>query len=174
MSDHQVTYTTKTDLPTIYELFEQSIQYQEKNNVPVWKHYDKGAIVRDIENGNQYKIIVDGITAIVFSVAYTDKIIWRERDRNDAIYLHRIVVNPAFKGRKLFGLILDWSINHVKEKGLKFVRMDTWGDNQRIIDYYMKFGFSFVENFTTPDTEELPVHNRNLKLALLEYRAPAN
>jgi hypothetical protein len=71
-------------------------------------------------------------------------------------------------------LILEWSVNHVKEKGLQFVRMDTWGDNQKIIDYYMKFGFSFVENFTTPDTEELPVHNRKLKLALLEYSAPAN
>ena len=115
MADHQVIHTSKDDLSFIYELFEHSIQYQAKNNVPVWKHYDRGAIVRDIENGNQYKVIVDGVTAIVFSVAYSDRIIWRGRDQSDAIYLHRIVVNPEFKGKKLFGLILDWSINHVKE-----------------------------------------------------------
>jgi ribosomal protein S18 acetylase RimI-like enzyme len=171
MADHQVKHTGKDDLPFIYELFEYSIQYQEKSNVPVWKHYDKGAIVRDIENGNQYKIIVDGVAAIVFSVAYSDKIIWRERDKEDAIYLHRIVVNPEFKGRKLFGLILDWSINHIKEKGLQYVRMDTWGDNPKIIDYYKTFGFEFIEYFTTPDTEELPVHNRKLKLCLLEFES---
>jgi ribosomal protein S18 acetylase RimI-like enzyme len=170
MSEPEIKHTNKDDLPLIYELFEHSIQYQEKNNVPVWKHYDRGAIVRDIENGNQYKIIVDGITAIVFSVAYSDKIIWRERDKDDAVYLHRIVVNPEFKGRKLFGLILEWSINHVKERALRYVRMDTWGDNEKIIDYYKSFGFEFIEYFTTPDTEQLPVHNRNLRLCLLEFQ----
>jgi hypothetical protein len=49
--------------------------------------------------------------------------------------------------------------------------MDTWGDNAVIIDYYKSFGFEVVEYFTTPDTEALPVHNRKLRLVLLELRA---
>lgn len=166
----EVRNTETNDLAQIFELFEHSISYQELNGFPVWKNYDKNAIVRDIEERNQYKILVDSTMAIVFSVRYADKIIWRNLDDGNSIYLHRIVVNPAFKGQRLFGSILDWAIEHSRQKSLNSIRMDTWAANPKIINYYKGFGFTFVENFTTPDSEELPVHNRNLALTLLEYR----
>lgn len=165
-----VTHTEMSDLEKVFELFERSINYQERKGYPVWRNYDKNAIVKDIEDGNQYKIVVDSETAIVFSVRYADKVIWRDLDQGDSIYLHRIVVNPEFKGQKLFGEILNWVIGHSKQKGLHSIRMDTWAENPTIIEYYKSFGFTFVENYTTPDSEELPVHNRNLALTLLEYR----
>jgi GNAT superfamily N-acetyltransferase len=161
--------TETADLDDIHKFFEHSIAYQEKHGYPSWKNYDRNAIVRDIENKNQYKVVVDGKTGIVFSVCYTDRVIWRHYDKGNAIYLHRIVVNPDFKGQKLFGVILDWAVAHCKERGLEFIRMDTWAANPAIVEYYKGFGFKFVEDFTTPDTEELPVHNRKLALTLLEY-----
>lgn len=166
----EVIHTEVSDLEQIFELFDRSIKYQEKKGYPVWRNYDKNAIRKDIEDKNQYKVVIDSKPAIVFSVRYTDKIIWRNLDTGDSIYLHRIVVNPEFKGQKLFGTILDWAIEHSKQKGLSSIRMDTWAANPTIIDYYKSFGFTFIENYTTPDTEELPVHNRRLALTLLEYR----
>ncbi|NOT73950.1 MAG: GNAT family N-acetyltransferase [Cyclobacteriaceae bacterium] len=165
-----VVHTNPADLDMIYGLFEQSISYQEKHGYPVWRNYDHNAIVRDIENKNQYKVLVDSKVAIIFSVCYTDKVIWRTMDHGDSIYLHRIVVNPEFKGQKLFGRIMEWAIEHSQQRSLKSIRMDTWAANPNIIEYYKGFGFSFIETYTTPDTEELPVHNRNLALTLLEYK----
>jgi ribosomal protein S18 acetylase RimI-like enzyme len=95
---------------------------------------------------------------------------WQELDKGNAVYLHRIVVNPAFKGKKLFGVILDWSIAHAKEKGIPFVRMDTWANNPNIIEYYKGFGFTFIRNYNTGENMNLPVHNRNIIVALLEYK----
>jgi GNAT superfamily N-acetyltransferase len=166
----EVINTALGDLEQIFELFEHSINYQEERGYPVWRNYDKNAIVRDIENNNQYKVVIDSKTAIIFSVRYDDKVIWRDLDKGNSIYLHRIVVNPEFKGRKLFGEILDWAINHSKQNGLSSIRMDTWAANPTIIDYYKGFGFTFIETYTTPNSEELPVHNRTLALALLEYK----
>lgn len=162
--------TEMSDLVHIFELFDHSIIYQEQKGYPVWRNYDKNAIVKDISEKNQYKVVIDSMMAIVFSVCYTDKLIWRALDKGESIYLHRIVVNPAFKGQKLFGTILEWAIEHSRKKGLRNVRMDTWAANPTIIEYYKSFGFSFVENYTTPPSDELPVHNRNLALTLLEYR----
>ena len=68
----EVKNTEPADLVKIFGLFESSIQYQEKNGYPAWKNYDKNAIIKDIENKNQYKVIVGKKTAIVFSVCYTD------------------------------------------------------------------------------------------------------
>ena len=169
----EVRNTEMGDLGQIFKLFEHSIHYQEKKGYPVWRNYDKNAINKDIEDKSQYKVVVDSKTAIVFSVRYADKVIWRNLDEGNSIYLHRIVVNPEFKGQRLFGAILDWAIEHSKQKELNSIRMDTWAANPAIINYYKSFGFIFIENYTTPDSEELPVHNRNLALALLEYKLPA-
>ena len=173
-SDYEIRNTEMNDLAFIFELFEHSIRYQEENGYPVWRDYDKNAIIKDIANRNQYKVVINSTTGIVFSVCYTDKAIWRELDKGNSIYLHRIVVNPEFKGQKLFGKILEWVIQHSKQRSLGSIRRDTWAANATIIDYYKSFGFTFIENYTTSDTEELPVHNRNLPLTLLEYRLNAN
>jgi ribosomal protein S18 acetylase RimI-like enzyme len=166
----EVINTEISDLDQIFQLFEHSINYQERNGYPVWRNYDRNAIVEDIAKKSQYKVVMDAKIAIVFSVCYSDQVIWRDLDDGNSIYLHRIVVNPEFKGQKLFGRILDWVIEHSKQKGLANIRMDTWAANPKIIDYYKSFGFAFVENYTTPDSIQLPAHNRNLALALLEYK----
>jgi len=77
--------------------------------------------------------------------------------------------NPEFKGQRQVEKILNWIIDLAKEKGLKYVRMDTWADNPNIIAYYKSYGFYFIENYTTANTPELPGQHRNLKVALLEF-----
>src|SRR6187399_1341296 len=137
-----VSNTEIQDLDTIFSLFDESVKYQEKHGYPTWRNYDKNAIMRDIEALRQYKVVADGKIAIIFSVAYSDRVIWREMDQGKSIYLHRIVVNPVFKGQKLFKVILDWAVQHCKTNGLENVRMDTWADNPTIIEYYKGFGFT--------------------------------
>jgi ribosomal protein S18 acetylase RimI-like enzyme len=166
---YEVRNTEMSDLEQIFHLFEQSISYQEQKGYPVWRNYDREAITRDIENKEQYKVMMEGKMAIVFSVCYTDRIIWRHYDRGDSIYLHRIVVNPELKGKKLFGKILEWAKTHCVQKGLRYIRMDTWANNPTIIDYYKGFGFREIEEYITPDSVALPAHNRKLALKLLEY-----
>lgn len=165
----EVINTEMTDLELIYDLFDHSILFQESNGFPVWKNYDRGAIINDIRQRNQYKVMIEEEVGIVFSLTYADKVIWRERDSGKSVYLHRIVVNPRFRGRKLFGEILQWTTGHAKNRGLTSIRMDTWAANAAIVNYYMTFGFQLVENYTTPDSEDLPLHNRQLALTLLEY-----
>ena len=169
VDQYNVVNAELSDLEQIYALFDHSIIYQEKHGYPSWRSYDQNAVIKDVKNKNSYKIVVGSKTAIVFSICYTDRIIWREYDLGESIYLHRIVVNPEFKGQKLFGRILEWTIKHAREKGCRNIRMDTWAANPAIVEYYKGFGFRFVENYTTPDSAELPVHNRKLALSLLEY-----
>jgi len=55
----EVINTEKSDLEQIFELFDHSINYQEKKGVPVWRNYDKNALIKDIEEKNQYKVVID-------------------------------------------------------------------------------------------------------------------
>jgi ribosomal protein S18 acetylase RimI-like enzyme len=164
----KIVNTTKEDLDKILWLFEQAMDLQGKNGYKVWSGIDKIALEKDIENGLQYKIVKDNDILCIFSIQHNDPFIWRDRDRDDAVYLHRIVVNPNFKGQRQFEKVLDWAKYFAREKNLKFVRMDTWADNEKIIDYYKSFGFEFIEYYRTTDASELPIQNRNLNVALLE------
>lgn len=168
MNKDLILNTNKSDLPFIYHLFDEAMVYQEKNNYPVWNGYDKAVLVNDIDHQLQYKLLKAEEIAYVFSICYTDKIIWRERDIGDSIYLHRMVVNRKFKGQKIFLKVLNWMKEYCKDKDLRFLRMDTWADNPKIIDYSLSCGFYTVGYFKTPDTEELPVQQRNNNIVLLE------
>ena len=160
--------TTLHDLNTVIWFFEQAIMLQEKNGYKVWKEIDQIALKKDINEGLQFKIVNGDEILCIFSIQYNDPFIWRSRDQSDAIYLHRIVVNPKFKGQKQFHQVLLWAIKFAQRNNLKFIRMDTWADNKKIIDYYKSFGFKFIENYTTTNASELPIQNRNLNVALLE------
>src|SRR5690606_29714565 len=166
--------TTIEDLPRIHQLFEASIIYQEKNHYPSWRNYDREAVLSDLKLNNQYKVIIENSVAMVFSIRTEDRIIWRERENGDALYLHRIVVNPQFKGQRIFGHVVERSIAYCRRREMRFLRMDTWANSPNLIKYYTGFGFRFVENVTTPNSEQLPVHNRGITLALLEMDVDGN
>lgn len=104
----------------------------------------------------------------VFAIAFSDPYIWKEKDNDPAIYIHRIVTDPRARGKNLVGLIVEWAKAYGKEHGKKYVRMDTWGDNLKLKDYYMKFGFSFLGIITPDSSDKLPAHYSTIRLALFE------
>ena len=116
MNAFKIINTTKQDLGFIYSLFEEAIAYQQRKNYPVWNGFDKDVLIKDVASKQQYKIVIDKEIACVFSVCKNDPLIWGEREKGDAIYLHRIVVNPKYKGCKQFEKILNWSIDFAKKE----------------------------------------------------------
>ncbi|AWI26329.1 N-acetyltransferase [Flavobacterium pallidum] len=165
---NKILNAVESDLPVICNLFEKAIQFLKENNYIGWKSYDKAFIESDMARRLLFKVTIGNKIACIFSVCYSDPIIWRERETGNAMYLHRIVSNRIFAGEKLFGLVLDWAIGEAKKLKLDYIRMDTWADNGKIIAYYKSYGFSFIENYTTPDTDDLPIQHRNLSVALLQ------
>jgi ribosomal protein S18 acetylase RimI-like enzyme len=169
--DFSITHTTPADIDSICNLFDAAIEFQRKHNYPVWAKFEGEVLMNFIEEQLQYKITIDNEIAMIFNADYSDKVTWREYDQGNAVYLHHIVVNPKHKGQKLLGLVIDWAIQHATEKQLPYVRLDTWGSNTALIDYYIGFGFRFVEFFKTPDIPEIQPYYRGLELALLERKA---
>ena len=84
------------------------------------------------------------------------------------MYIHRIVTNPEFRGRGYVRTITDWARDHARTNELRFVRMDTWGDNQKLIDYYQSCGFKFVGLMTPSPSATLPKHYNSIDLSLFE------
>ncbi|RYY38818.1 MAG: GNAT family N-acetyltransferase [Chitinophagaceae bacterium] len=159
---------TQADLPVIMQLYDAAIDYQKRNGFIGWDRIDERFIQQDLDRGLLYVIRNEGTITVVFCICYTDELIWRERERCDALYLHRVVVHPQTRGGRLFERVLEWACVHAAEKGLRYLRMDTWADNERLIAYYEGYGFAFVERHRTGNDAALPEQHRNLNVALLE------
>ncbi len=159
---------TQDDFEEICHLFEAAILFIKEKNYIGWTSYDKAFIQSDIQQGLLYKLMAGGDMVGIFSICYSDALIWRAKEKGDAIYLHRIVLNRLFKGEKIIPKVLEWTVQLAQGLGLQYIRMDTWAANHKIIAYYKSYGFTFIENYTTPGTDNLPIQHRNLTVALLE------
>lgn len=87
------------DFENVLWLFDPAMELQAKKGYRVWDRMDRDGLQKDIALGLQYKIVQGACITCIFTVLQNDYFTWGELDRNDAIYLHRIVVHPYFKGQ---------------------------------------------------------------------------
>jgi Acetyltransferases len=166
----QILNSTAADIPTLYELYDHAIAYQKEKSLRHWGEFDQSLIEKEIEEKRQWKIVEDGTIACFFMIAYEDPYIWGERNADPSIYIHRIVTNPAFRGRHYIHTIVEWAKDHAAALGKKFIRMDTWGDNEKLNAYYINCGFTPFGIVTQLATENLPKHYSGISLSLLEIQ----
>lgn len=164
----EILLSDATDIETIFDFYDEAIAYQKKVSPKQWKGFERLLVETEIEKGLQYKIVIDGRVACIFAIAFNDALFWGERDLQPSLYLHRIVTHPDFRGQAFVTVIVEWAKTFCKQHNRQFIRMDTWGDNQRLIDYYQKCGFQYLETINLENTEGLPAHYTTMELALFE------
>jgi GNAT superfamily N-acetyltransferase len=143
--------------------------YQKLKQLPLWPSYPEEKIKKEIQTGLHFSAFLpDGVLAGYFSFALSDELIWGEKERGDAIYIHRMCVNPDRKGNNLTASVLSWACGYALGAGRKLVRMDTWGDNLQLVNYYITRGFRHIGNRRLGAVPDLPPHYSNANLALFE------
>ncbi|MFT4733895.1 MAG: GNAT superfamily N-acetyltransferase [Algoriphagus sp.] len=165
----EIKNSTLDDIDQIFRLYDLASDHQStKPNVVVWPKFDHNMVITEIEEENQWKIIIDDKIACIWATAFKDEQIWEEKNVDPSVYLHRIAVNPAFRGRKFVKVISEWAQAFALEQGLKYVRMDTIGPNSDLIEYYKKSGFKYLGEVQLNNTFGLPAHYESGKACLFE------
>jgi ribosomal protein S18 acetylase RimI-like enzyme len=165
-----ITPSIPADIPTIRRLFGAAIDYQKYKFGKHWHGLNEEQLVREIDQRLHWKIMDTDQIAAFFSIAFTDALIWDERDADPAIYLHRIVTNPAFRGRRYVPAITGWAEAYGREAGAAFVRLDTDRENTRLNAYYLECGYTFcgVKTFHDTGNPAIPKHYFGPGLSLYE------
>ena len=163
-----ITNSELKDLDIIFQFFDAAIAYQKKNGYPLWPKFSRSLIETEIKEKRHWKITDHNEVLCVFSVMYSDPVIWGEMDKDPSVYLHRIAINPGFKGKEMVKIIKDWAMQHAKENNKKYLRMDTWGNNETIRNYYIKCGFNYIGQQHLKRTEGLPEHYGGNLLSLFQ------
>ncbi|MBS0199120.1 MAG: GNAT family N-acetyltransferase [Proteobacteria bacterium] len=157
------------DISVFREFWDRALRYQEAQHLPLWPVFPEDIISSEIDAGLHYSAYFpNGVLAGYFSVALSDAHIWGELERGDAIYIHRMCVNPERKGGGLSAAVLAWAHGFASNIGRASIRMDTWADNRQLVDYYIRCGFRHIGDRQLGDVPELPPHYSGTSLALFE------
>ncbi len=163
-----ITNSNINDVDTIFTFYDYAIAYQKTKFNKHWQGFDVGLVETEINEQRQWKIIKDDIVVAVFAITLNDPIIWGEKDKQPSVYIHRIVAHPDYRGNNFVKVIVVWAKKYCKENNRKFIRLDTWGDNEKLIQHYINSGFTFLGLSPEMQSETLPKHYDSLRLSLFE------
>jgi ribosomal protein S18 acetylase RimI-like enzyme len=155
----QIINSTIVDIEEIFRLYKIASDYQkEKKTVVVWPDFDKKMVEKEIAENRQWKLVVNNVIICVWAITFSDEQIWEKRNQDAAIYIHRIATNPEFRGQNFIKIIVDWAREYALENKKEYIRLDTLGNNTKLIEHYCNSGFNFLGMFELKHTNELPLH----------------
>jgi predicted GNAT family N-acyltransferase len=157
------------DIDEVFRLYKIASEYQrEKKKVIVWPNFDRNMVETEITEKRQFKMLIENEVVCIWAITFNDEQIWEEKNKDSAIYIHRIATSPNFRGKKMVAKIVDWAKQFADEKEIQFIRLDTLGNNTRLIEHYKEAGFDFLGMHTLKDTSNLPEHYQEAPVCLFE------
>ena len=161
--------STPKNISEIFQLYGLATEYQ-KRIFPenTWPTFERELVETEIQEQRQFKMVIDGHVACVWAITFTDPQIWEERNSDPSIYIHRIATNPSFRGQRFVETIVEWARGYAKSHQKKFIRMDTCGDNQKLIKHYTNCGFDFLGMVRLKNADELPSHYQDADVCLFQ------
>lgn len=155
----------------IFELYRHATALQRQLGMVTWPEFDLAMIRREIEENRQWKLIDDnGETAFIWATTFDDPLIWEERNNDPSVYIHRIATHPARRGHDLVKQIVSWARQYAAENKRQFIRLDTVGENKKLIAHYTNCGFRFLGLHQLKNTADLPAHYHNAAVSLFEIK----
>jgi ribosomal protein S18 acetylase RimI-like enzyme len=160
---------TASDIEKIFALYKIASNYQrEKKTVIVWPDFDREMVINEIAENRQFKLLVNNEVVCIWAITFSDKQIWEDSNTDSAIYIHRIAVNPNFRGNNYIATITNWAKEYALKKEIQFIRLDTLGENKNLITHYKNAGFHFLGLFNLKNTSNLPDHYKLAPVCLFE------
>jgi len=157
------------DIPEIFRLYKLATDFQKiKFPGNLWPQFDRSLIETEVAEGRQYKLLIENKVACIWAITFSDSQIWEGSDNDSAIYIHRIATNPEFRGQNFVKIIVDWSKEYVKKHQKEYIRLDTCGNNKRLINHYVKCGFEFLGMKKIKNSSGLPSHYHNADVCFFE------
>jgi ribosomal protein S18 acetylase RimI-like enzyme len=163
--------STPADIDEIFRLYALASAHQKAvKSVVVWPIFERSLVVSEIADNHQWKLIINDEIACVWATTFSDEQIWEERNADAAVYIHRIATNPNFRGQNFVKTIVEWAAEFAKSHTKDFVRLDTLGNNTKLIAHYTNAGFDFLGFADLKDTSGLPSHYKEAPAALFEIK----
>lgn len=137
----------KEDLIKIMKMYESCVAGMIKNGIDQWDdtYPDTQTIAQDLENQTYYvaedkEVIVGGINIDKNQdLTYLD-VNWEDTS-SEFLVVHRLAVKEEFWNKKIGKNLMLFTEKMAIKRGLKSIRLDTYSENLKAMDFYIKLGY---------------------------------
>ncbi|MGX4584220.1 GNAT family N-acetyltransferase [Paenibacillus chitinolyticus] len=149
-ADLEIRKAVPAETPLLQELYVEAARWRVSRGILLWDEktftpeYFAG-LMADCELFIAYS---DEEAVGCFTLQWSDKLLWGERDRGDAGYLHRLVVTRKRSGLRLGIRLLEWAEDYTRRAGKTYFRLDCMSENSGLNAYYRNAGFDYLETVT--------------------------
>jgi GNAT superfamily N-acetyltransferase len=105
---------------------------------------------------------VDGVDACCMIIQWQDREYWPEAPRYEAAYIHKLCVRRDYAGQGILKDVLIWLKQECKKRNVRYIRLDTGWDKEKVKNIYLGLGFRIVKKLD---------YDNNRSMALYELRA---
>ena len=136
------------DLNNIMDMYKSCVAGMQKNNIDQWdKSYPNVDIISSDLQAKTYYVseiereIVGGINIDKKQDPNYLEIDWNDKTASFLV-VHRLAVKEEFWSQKIGKKLMDFAENLVLEKKLKSIRLDTYSNNPKAINFYKNLGYN--------------------------------
>ncbi len=150
MSAFRIRSAGQEDLDSLVSMYQATQRWLSNKGLDQWSANTEDkvrkSIACSIEHGECYIAEEGGQRIGMITVdGYADPEFWGPEDRpDDALYLHRMIVDRAAAGKNVGGKLLDWAECIAAKRGKALLRLDAWRTNSDLHAYYERQGFDAV------------------------------
>jgi len=96
MTKIEIQNSTIKDVEVILELYKEAIKFQKEKSAVPWQALDRELIELEVKEKRQWKLVINDIIVCVWMTVFSDPEIWKEKNVDKALYIHRITTNITF------------------------------------------------------------------------------
>lgn len=144
---------TEDDIVEVATMWTRSAAWLRSKGLDQWQYPVKLENIRSTAaDGTCWLVTTAACRAIgTITVEPTADPYWLPSDHpDDALYVHRMVVDDGARGNELGAALLDWAARRARKAGKSWLRLDTWKSNPALHQYYLDRGFSLVRIDNNP------------------------
>jgi GNAT superfamily N-acetyltransferase len=155
-TDLHIRLAAESDLEPLLALYESTRLWLVSLGSDQWSANTpdrmRDRFLTSIHDGHCYVAESDGrLVATVTVDNFADPEFWTDDDApDDALYVHRMIVDRQTAGNDLGAALLDWAANLAAENGKRWLRLDAWRTNTKLHRYYERQGFSRTRIVSLP------------------------
>ena len=142
----------EADLPAMHEVYMSVVAWIRARGETHWP-IEKLSVdhLREwADLGEAYVASVDGDIVGAARVQRSDTHVWPDRDDGSALYIHKLAVTRAARGRSIGRQMLSAVEQRATNEGVGAVRLDTAMVNHRLVRYYLDAGYTHVDTVDRP------------------------
>jgi ribosomal protein S18 acetylase RimI-like enzyme len=138
----EVLQAQPADFEDVMVILEEASQWLLSKGINQWPAgaFPKTYVANSIERGEFYLARRSGQAAGTIKLQWSDKMIWGDQPE-DAGYVHHLAIRRAFAGYQLGQQLLQWAEVRVAAAGKQYLRLDCWGENVKLKQYYEHAGY---------------------------------